>query len=287
MKAIYKRELSAHLRGLIGWVAIAVMLFLVGIYFTAYNLQSQIPYFGYVLSGISFVLIFICPALTMRSFAEERRQRTDQLWMTAPVSLTEVTLGKYFALLTLFAIPVGVCCLYPLVLGQYGTVPMLETYSTIFAFFLLGAACISIGVFFSSITENQVIAFVATAIVLMVSYLMEGLKSFATSGSQAGLLLFSAAALAAGALAWYLAKSFVLGAAVFTAMELFLAGATFFRSGAVSTAFDSVLDALSLFSRFNGFLNGTFDLTAYFYLFSVAALFQFFTVQVLEKRRWS
>lgn len=287
MKAIYKREVTSHLRGLIGWVAIAVMLFVTGIYFTAYNLQQGYPYFGYVLRSISFLLLFLCPALTMRTFAEERRQRTDQLLLTAPVSITGIVVGKYLALLTIFAIPTAVCGVYPLVLSQFGTVPMLETYVTLLAFFLLGAACLAVGMFFSSITENQVIAFVATVVTLLVSYLMDGLKTFVTSGSTAGLVLFTALAIAAGALAWYFTKSWLLGGGVFVLLELVLAGVTLLRNSAISSAFDAVLSAVTLFSRFDGFLSGTLDLTAYLYLITVAVLFNFFTVQTLEKRRWS
>ncbi len=287
MKAIYKREVTSHLRGLIGWVAIAVMLFVTGIYFTAYNLQQGYPYFGYVLRSISFLLLFLCPALTMRTFAEERRQRTDQLLLTAPVSITGIVVGKYLALLTIFAIPTAVCGVYPLVLSQFGTVSMLETYATLLAFFLLGAACLAVGMFFSSITENQVIAFVATVVTLLVSYLMDGLKTFVTSGSTAGLVLFTALAIAAGALAWYFTKSWLLGGGVFVLLELVLAGVTLLRNSAISSAFDAVLSAVTLFSRFDGFLSGTLDLTAYLYLITVAVLFNFFTVQTLEKRRWS
>ncbi len=286
MKAIYKRELASHLRGLVGWIAIAMLLFVTGIYFTAYNLQGQIPYFGYVLGSISFILIFLCPALSMRTFAEERKQKTDQLLLSAPVSLTSIVLGKYLALITVFAIPVAICGLYPLILMQFGHVPLLETYTTLLAFFLLGCACLSVGVFFSTLTENQIIAFVATVVVLLVSYLMNGLKTFVT-GSQTGIVLFSVLALAAGALAWYLARNFVLGAVVFTVLELLLAAATLVKTGFMANALDALLDGAAMFTRFDSFLNGTLDLTAYLYLFTVIALFQFFAVQVLEKRRWS
>lgn len=287
MKAIYKNELASYLRGLVGWTAIAVMLFMVGIYFTAYNLQSQLPYIGYALASISFMLIFVCPALSMRSFAEERRQKTDQLLLTAPVSVTSIVTGKYLAIVTVFAIPMAVVSIYPLILTQYGSVPMLQTYSTVLAFFLLGAACLAIGVFFSSITENQVIAFVSTVIVLMVCYLMNGIKNFSSSSSRSALVLFTVAALAASVLAWYLAKSFVLGAVIFVAMEAFVTSAVFFNSGWLAEAFDNVLAAFSLFSGFEGFLNGTLDISVYIYLISVIVLFNFFTIQVIEKRRWS
>lgn len=287
MIAIYKRETASMLRSMIGWVVIAVLLGIAGIYFTNGNLNYGLPYFGYVLSSISFFLVFLCPALTMRTFAEEKRQKTDQLLLTAPVSVGSIVLGKYLALLTVFAIPTGIFALYPLILGQYGAVPMAETYATLLAFFLLGAACLAVGMFFSSITEHQVVAFVTAVVVLVVSYLMTGLQTIITAGSGSALVLFSVLALAIGGLLWYFTKSFVLGAGVFTVAELALAVVTATRSSAVTSAFTSVLDSLALFDRFSGFLNGTLDLGAYLYLISAAGLFVFFTVQALEKRRWS
>ena len=287
MIAIYKRETASMLRSMIGWVVIAVLLGIAGIYFTNGNLNYGLPYFGYVLSSVSFFLVFLCPALTMRTFAEEKRQKTDQLLLTAPVSVGGIVLGKYLALLTVFAIPTGIFALYPLILGQYGAVPMAETYATLLAFFLLGAACLAVGMFFSSITEHQVVAFVTAVVVLVVSYLMTGLQTIITAGSGSALVLFSVLAAAIGGLLWYFTKSFVLGAGVFTVAELALAVVTATRSSAVTGAFTSVLDSLALFDRFSGFLNGTLDLEAYLYLISAAGLFVFFTVQALEKRRWS
>lgn len=287
MIAIYKRETASMLRSMIGWVVIAVLLGIAGIYFTNGNLNYGLPYFGYVLSSVSFFLVFLCPALTMRTFAEEKRQKTDQLLLTAPVSVGSIVMGKYLALLTVFAIPTGIFALYPLILGQYGAVPMAETYATLLAFFLLGAACLAVGMFFSSITEHQVVAFVTAVVVLVVSYLMTGLQTIITAGSGSALVLFSVLAAAIGGLLWYFTKSFVLGAGVFTVAELALAVVTATRSSAVTGAFTSVLDSLALFDRFSGFLNGTLDLGAYLYLISAAGLFVFFTVQALEKRRWS
>lgn len=203
MIAIYKRETASMLRSMIGWVVIAVLLGIAGIYFTNGNLNYGLPYFGYVLSSVSFFLVFLCPALTMRTFAEEKRQKTDQLLLTAPVSVGSIVMGKYLALLTVFAIPTGIFALYPLILGQYGAVPMAETYATLLAFFLLGAACLAVGMFFSSITEHQVVAFVTAVVVLVVSYLMTGLQTIITAGSGSALVLFSVLAAAIGGLLLY------------------------------------------------------------------------------------
>ena len=105
MKAIYKRELAAYAHSMTGCVATAFLLAVVGLYFMAYNLYQGAPGFATALNAASFLLILVIPLLTMRSLAEERKNRTDQLLLTAPVSVTGVVLGKFAAMVTVFAVP--------------------------------------------------------------------------------------------------------------------------------------------------------------------------------------
>ena len=158
MTAIYKREVKSYLTSMIGYVFIFFILLLEGIYFTAYNLQGAYPIFGSTLSAIAFIFLILVPILTMKSIAEERKQKTDQLLLTAPVSVGEVVVGKYLALITVYMIPMAIISLYPLIMMKYGTVSVPMTYTAILGFILLGLAQIAMGVFFSSITENPVIA---------------------------------------------------------------------------------------------------------------------------------
>ena len=287
MKAIYKREVTSHLRGLIGWVAIAVMLFVTGIYFTAYNLQQGYPYFGYVLSSISFLLLFLCPALTMRTFAEERRQRTDQLLLTAPVSITGIVVGKYLALLTIFAIPTAVCGVYPLVLSQFGTVPMLETYATLLAFFLLGAACLAVGMFFSSITENQGLAAGIGIAVILFNYYSVSLSEYVASNAFGTIVALLVLVAILGAVIRYVTQNENLA---YTVCLILLAGMVvlyFTNSASLEGLLPNIMTQLSLFERFSAFVNGIFDMTAIVYYFSVIVFFLFLSVQSLEKRRYN
>ena len=152
MLAIYKRELRAVFHSMIGWIFLAAMLFFIGLYFSIYNLGQGYPYAAVVLSSILFVVILTVPVLTMRIMTEDKRQNTDKLLYTAPVKTIGVILGKYFAMLTVFAIPVLVVCLFPLFLGLYGEVPYLETYVAVMGFFVYGAACIAICLIISSLT---------------------------------------------------------------------------------------------------------------------------------------
>ena len=94
MKAIYKRELKSYFQSMIGYAFIAFLLAFVGIYFMAYNLNAGYPYFSYALSGVMFMFLVAVPILTMKSFSEERKSKTDQLLLTSPVRLVDVVLGN-------------------------------------------------------------------------------------------------------------------------------------------------------------------------------------------------
>ena len=155
MTAIYKKELKSYLTSMIGYLFMAFTLALFGLYFTAINLQQGYPEIGYALQNSAFILLIAVPVLTMRVLSEEQKNKTDQLLLTAPVKISDIILGKYLALLTIYVIPVLIMCLYPLLLGTHGTVSYAVSYTSILGYFLLGAAYISVGVFVSSITESR------------------------------------------------------------------------------------------------------------------------------------
>lgn len=175
MTAIFKREFRAYFHSFIGCLFISAILFITGIYVTVYNLLSGYPNVSYALSGIIFIFIISVPILTMRILAEEKRQKTDQLILTAPVSVGRIVMGKFIALGAVFTIPVLIISLYPLVLSSFGSVPLLESYAAVLAFYLYGLTCIAIGIFVSSLTESQVIAAVITFAVLFLGYVMTGI----------------------------------------------------------------------------------------------------------------
>lgn len=181
MTAIYKRELAACFHSFIGSLFIGVTLFLLGIYFSVYDLFMGYPYIGYALSSVVFLFLISIPVLTMRILAEEKRQKTDQLILTAPVSVSGIVVGKFLALATIFAIPIVIICFYPLLLSFFGTVSFGESYLAILGFFLYGLACIAICVFISSLAESQVIAAVLSFGILFLGYVMSGLCNMISS----------------------------------------------------------------------------------------------------------
>ena len=186
MKAIYKRELKAFFHSFVGWLFLAATLFMMGIYFTVYNMMSGYPTISYVLQSIAFLYIITLPILTMRVMAEERKYKTDQLILTAPVTVGRAVLGKYLALVTVLAIPTLMIGLTPLVLMQAGDFQIGISYASLTGFFLYGCLGLAIGLFLSSLTESVVIAAILTMAALFLGYIMAGLCSI-ISGSGTSL----------------------------------------------------------------------------------------------------
>lgn len=181
MIAIFKREWKNYFQNITGWLFIAAVFAFYGLYFLAYNLRAGYPYISYTLSAISFIMLIAVPVLSMRSLAEERHSRTDQLVLTAPVSLEKLVLGKYLAMVGVFSAAMAIICVTPLILSIYGTVPMGENYVAIFGFWLYGCTCIAISMFISSLTESQVIAAVLAFAVLFLGYMMDGITNMISS----------------------------------------------------------------------------------------------------------
>ena len=287
MIAIYKRDLKGFFTGMMGYVLLAFFLAVGGLYFTVMNLMSGYPDLSYTLYNNLFVLLVLVPLLTMRSFAEERRARTDQLLLTSPVPLWRIVLGKYLAVLSVFGMAVLVFALYPLIMSRGGAVSYRQSYAALLAFFLLGAACIAIGVFLSSLNENQIVAAVCSFFVLLLAYLMPSIQTLFTVGSALAMGVFLVLAALGAAYAGWHSRSWGLGLGVFTVCCAAILVLFWLRSAALTSAFSSLLGALCLFSPFEKFVSGLFSLSAVVYYLSVTALFLFFTCQTLEKRRWN
>lgn len=192
MIAIYKRELKNFFTTVTGWLFIAAHVCMAGLYFFAINLLSGYANVAETVSSILFLLLLTTPILSMRILAEERKQKTDQLTLTSPVSVAGIVMGKYFALATVFTVPIAVMCTFPLILSHYGTVPMGESYTAILVYYLFGLTCLAVGLFVSSITESQVIAAVLSFAVLFVGYMMSLITAMISSAGNAVTKVLSA-----------------------------------------------------------------------------------------------
>ena len=189
MRAIYKKELRTYLTSMTGYIFMAVLLAVASLYFVANCLIGGYPVFGVVLSSVYFVLLIVVPVLTMRSIAEEKRQKTDQLLLTAPVSIWKIVAGKYLAMFTVFLIPMAILCLYPLILLQFGSVSLPMAYTAILGYMLFGGCCLAIGLFLSAVTESQVIAAVLTFGVLFFLNMSTGIANLIGAEGVLGQIL--------------------------------------------------------------------------------------------------
>ena len=287
MTAVYKRELRSYLTSMIGYLFMFFILLLTGIYFSAYQLTSAYPKFEYTLSALTFVFLISVPILTMRVLAEERKQKTDQLLLTAPVSVEKIVLGKYLALVTIFAIPMLIVCLYPLLMSKFGTVSFGAAYTAILGFFLLGCANLAIGVFISSLTESQVIAAVLTFVFLFAFYMMNGISSFFSEGSLSTCVTFGLLILAAAIVIYTMIKNFLISAVICVVAEIALGVIYVVNSSFFSGGIQKVLNVFNLSSHFDNFANSIFDVKGIVYFLSVIAVCMFLTVQSIVKRRWN
>lgn len=236
MIAIYKRELKAYFNSVIGWLFCAVTLFFVSLYFASFNLLNGYGMLAYALSGSSYIFIISVPILTMRILAEERKQKIDQLILTSPVSVWKVVLGKYLAMATVFMIPMLITCVYPVIMGCFGTINYVECYVSLLGYILYGLTAIAVGLFISGLTESQVIAAVVSLLVLFLTYMMSGITNMINS------------------------------------------------SGNLVT---KILSCFDFPKRVNLFYDGTLNVTAIVYFFSVMGLLLFMTTQAIQKRRYT
>ena len=290
MSAIFKRELRSCFHGMIGYVLTAFMLVSTAIYFVALNLGYGLTDFGYyTLYRTIFMLLLYIPVLTMRSFAEERHSRTDQLLLTSPVPMWGIVLGKYFALCVIFAVPCVVDVAMILVLKVLGAtaVSTAANFASLLCYYLMGCAAIAVGVFLSSLTENQIIAAISGAAALLLAYMMPSLRTMFTAGSAVALAVFTAIGAVLSVVAGLRSRSFTLGCLTFAGCCAALTALFLLQSSWLTEAFSAVLSALCLFTPFEDFVNSSISIPTLVYYLTVAVLFLFFTAQGLEKRRWN
>ena len=288
MKAIYKRELQSYFHTMIGCVFIAFMVAFTGVYFMAYNLNYGYPYFSYVISAVLFVFMIAIPVLTMKSFAEDRKSKADQLLLTAPVSLVKIVLGKYLAMVTILAVPCVIFLIFPLIIAAQGTAYILVDYLAILLFFLLGCVYIAIGMFVSSLTESQIIAAIGTFGALMLIYLWSGILDFLPSSARANMAGFLVLLTLAVLAVWQMTKNWLIAAVLEIGAAAGCIGVYAVKPDLLENGLASILEKFVLTDVFTDISsNNIFDTTSIILYLSLITVFVFLTVQMIQKRRWS
>ncbi|MBO4627531.1 MAG: ABC transporter permease [Lachnospiraceae bacterium] len=286
MKAIYKKELRSYFTSFLGYLFIAFLLIIVGIFQYLYNLRYGYANFALAVNGTATFFLLLVPMVTMRILAEEKRQRTDQLIFTAPVSVERIVLGKYLALVTVFGIGVLCMCVYPPILHNYGATNYAVAYTTILAFFLLGCTYLAIGMFISALTESQVFAAVVTFIVILFTLMIDMLVAMLPTGHLLALMVLIGLSLLVTVITYVMMRSKIVSIAVALVSVGGLVVAYAINPMWFDGSLAKVFGWLSVQSRFTLFRFGIVDVSAYVYYLSMTFLFVFLTVQAIKKRRW-
>ncbi len=175
MSAIIKRELSSYFNSAIGYIVLAVFYFFSGLFFYMYCLMSNTASMSYVFLSMLMIVMLTIPIITMRSFSEEKKQRTDQALLTAPVSITEIVLGKFLGAFLLYCLCNAIYVVYVIILACYASPDWAVFLTTMLGMLLMGGALIAIDLFISALTESQIIAAVLSIGIGLLIYMLDSL----------------------------------------------------------------------------------------------------------------
>ena len=288
MISVYKKELRSYFTGLTGYVAISLILVLTGIFIRIVAFQAKYMMIQNVLPSAAIILLIAIPIVTMSSFAGERAQKTDTLLYSLPLSTSKIVLGKYLAMMTVFAVPVAVISLVPAVLNMYGTVDWFGIYTAVAMFFLLISAMTAICMFMSSLCESQVIAAVLGSGALIVCYFASILTSVIPKTETASFICFLVLAALIGLIAYAFTKNLYIALSVGAVLMAAVSVIHMNDSSVFLNILGKTVDLFALFDRFADTVNSkVFDVNTAIYYLSVAVFFNILTVQTVEKRRYS
>lgn len=287
MLAVYLKDLSAYFRTLTGYVFMSVFLLVSSIFFVTGNVVSASPNYNSTLGNLLFVFILVVPILTMRSMSDEVAHKTDRLLYTAPISLTDVVLGKYFAAVTVFALTLLITCLYPLSLSFFGEIAVWEIVGGTIGIFLLGCVSIAIGIFMSSLTDNIVNAAISTFGALLAVVFIDSFRSIFPVEINPNAVFAAFLVLAVALWIYWLTRSLFAGAAV-AVLGLAAVGLIYWLQPQFFQGFVfHLLGWFTVFYHFSNFKMGLLTFSSVVYYLSFVIVVLFLTVRTLEKRRWS
>jgi len=286
MMAILKRELKSYFLTPIGYIYMGFFLLVAGVFFTFGNLITRSSQYTGFLGGILFIYLFAVPLLTMRLFSEEKRQRTDQLLLTSPISIPEIVLGKFLAAFTVYLITLAITVMYALVVGIYGDLSFWETLGAYIGFIFLGASYIAVGVFVSAGTENQLTSALVSFFSLLMIWLIDPISNSLPVDLTTGIIF---AALLVVALCGYIylnTKNLYITVAVFLLGAIIIAASYFIDKVVFIGFMRKFFSWFSLNKRYENFSMGLLKVDSLVYYLSFTGLFLFLTVRLIEKQRW-
>jgi len=287
MIPIYKKEMRTYFTQMMGYIFLAFMLLLVGLFFTIMNLMFRDANFQAVLGGTTMFFLFLVPILTMRLFSEEARHKTDQLLYTSPLSVAQIVLGKFLAALTLFLMASAIIALFPLMLSIYAeSMPVSRIVGTFIGWIFVGVCCIAVGVFISVLTDNQIVAAAGTFAALFVMFLMEAFAMSMPTSAFASLMFVGLAIVAVAGI-WFNSTRNILSSVLVALVGIAIAiGLYLFNNLIYDGIIVRALRWFSVYARFDSFAAGILNLSDIVYYVSFIVLFIYLSINVIEKRRW-
>jgi len=297
MSAIIKKELRGYFNSWLGYIFLFIFVGIIGIFFTFSNLAGQNGDFQYTLSSLTMFQLILIPVLTMRLFSEEARQRSDQLLFTAPVTVTAIVMGKFLSAFILACIALALTALFPLMISPYGALPYAQILTQYLGYVLLIACFISVGMFISTCTENQIVAAVITALAIFFMLIMDAIANAvngavtnsSASSSSASFVSIAFVVVVIALLAYLLydsTKNLYIGA--ISALVLIAAAAALYVL--YPTLFDGIIvkvtQWLSVMTKFSNFSNGILNISDIVYYISFTGAFIYLSINTIEKRRW-
>ncbi len=291
MLAVYKKELKSYFISMLGYAFIAFLLVVVGFCFYMTNVKNNSPFVGYAFDTpyIPIIFMVLVPVMTMKIFADERATKTDQMLFTAPIKISDIVMGKFLAIVTIYTIPMIMICCYPLILSEYGNVPMLNSYVAILGFWLMGIAYFAIGLYISAITENQMISAVVTFAVIFVSFISQYVAAVLPETNIAGLIGYIVLAQLLALLLCIAGKknkginmlAIILDVvATIVMVVLYVVNPDIYASG-----LQNILFTLSIDYNLTFFLRDFLDIPTVLYYLSIVVFFIFMTRQSIQKNR--
>ncbi|NQT59406.1 MAG: ABC transporter permease [Bacteroidetes bacterium] len=287
MIAVYKKEIKSYFLTPGAYIFMGAFLLIAGLLFSLQNIFSGNSDYASFLSSLIFIFLLVVPILTMRLFTEEKRQKTDVLLLSSPVSISGIVLGKYLAAVTVFLLTLMITMLYPLFLSFHGRMDWAQIWGTYIGFFFLGSAFIAIGTFLSEVAESQTSAAILTFCGLLASWVIDYVRSFVPMSSMAGavfILILAGIAIAvfqSKAQDWRISAAAAL-VAVVVALILYIV-----TPDVLYGLISKFIAWFSLTSRFQRFSMGILKLDAVVYYMSFSAFFLYATGSRIENRRWS
>lgn len=287
MIAMFQKELKSYFQSMTGYVYLAFFTIAIAVYYVYYCVINAMTNFSsYVLGNVTIFLLIAVPILTMRLFAEEKKQRTDQLLFTAPVRTWEIVIGKYLASLALYAISLVIVAIFPLITSMFGKVNWAMTLTGFLGAFLLGAGLIAIGLFISCITEHQMVSAVLSFAIFLLMYMLPYLTDMFPSNK-----IFTLIVLLIGSvlLAWlFFSETKDIKITVVAGLIPAIASVAVYiwKPELYDNGIANMISWLSLMDRFSNFVNGVLNVSSVVYDCSFVVVFLVIATEVLEHRRW-